>query len=85
MIFYNTFKHPKSYFTSENLEFPCKHQYWSCFNNFSKVKFQVKLALNLENTYLVKGTHESQFHDKWVPVTMVWSVLGLRMEERPPV
>jgi hypothetical protein len=23
-------------------------------------------------------------HDKWVPVTMVWRVLRLRMEERPP-
>jgi len=45
----------------------------------------VKLALNVEYTYLVKGTHESLFHDKWVPVTMAWSVLGLRMEERPPV
>jgi hypothetical protein len=23
-------------------------------------------------------------HDKWVPVTTAWRVLGLRMEERPP-
>ena len=23
-------------------------------------------------------------HDKWVPVTMAWRVLRLRMEERPP-
>jgi hypothetical protein len=25
------------------------------------------------------------YHDKWVPVTMAWRVLGLQMEERPPV
>jgi len=24
-------------------------------------------------------------HDKWVPVTTAWSVLGLWMEERPPM
>jgi len=23
--------------------------------------------------------------DKWVPVTTEWRVLGLRMEERPPI
>jgi hypothetical protein len=24
------------------------------------------------------------YHVRWVPVTTAWSVLGLRMEERPP-
>jgi hypothetical protein len=28
---------------------------------------------------------ERHEHDKWVPVTTVWCVLRLRMEERPPV
>jgi hypothetical protein len=25
------------------------------------------------------------FHDRWVPVTTAWRVLGLRMEERPTI
>ena len=27
----------------------------------------------------------SDSHDKWVPITTAWSVLRLRMEERPPI
>jgi hypothetical protein len=30
------------------------------------------------------ATYPYPEHDKWVPVTTAWRVLGLRMEERPP-
>jgi len=26
-----------------------------------------------------------EIHDKWVPVTMAWRVLSLRMDERPQI
>ena len=33
----------------------------------------------------VKDTNHTSVHVRWVPVTMAWRVLRLRMEERVPI
>jgi hypothetical protein len=47
----------------------------------------INKAVHILNTKAVHilNTNSKRFRDKWVPVTTAWSVLSLRMEERPPI
>jgi hypothetical protein len=63
----------------------------SCFQKstfYSSIRIFNSLPCNIKNLKNEKAQFKAAlrryFHDKWVPVTTAWRVLGLRMEERPP-